>query len=105
MKAMEQAISQLLLMEELDVSIVKNHLEMPITLRIILTRNLSMNSSLRIWGRFMSENSEQFYSRSYWGDKKILVYPLKRNVGKCEIWTLEQAKQYVNYLERQDLQK
>lgn len=50
----------------------------------------------------MTETKEQFYDRSYFGLNKVLVYPNKRNTGKCEIWTIEQANQYLNYLERKE---
>lgn len=52
----------------------------------------------------MTETKDSFYERSYWNwaREKVLVYPRKRNEGKCEIWTLQQATQYVNYLERNE---
>ena len=51
----------------------------------------------------MSETKNVFYGRSYWdwAREKVWVYPVARNIGKPEIWTLNQAIQYVNYLERQ----
>jgi len=50
----------------------------------------------------MSETSEQFYNRIYVNGtrEKVWVYPRVRGKGKPAIWTIEQARQYLNYLER-----
>ena len=48
----------------------------------------------------MPEDLEHFFDRIYVTEKKVLVYPHKRNVGKPKIWTLEQKEQYVNYLKQ-----
>ena len=48
----------------------------------------------------MSETPEQFYSRAYLAMDKYFIYPKTIGKGKPEIWTLEQARQYANYLER-----
>ena len=47
---------------------------------------------------------DNFYERTYWNwvAEKVFVYPYKRNIGKPEIWTIEQARQYVNYLEQNE---
>ena len=48
------------------------------------------------------ETLEQFFDRSYGTLDKVFVYPVKRNVGKPEIWTLQQRKQYINYLNQNE---
>ena len=45
----------------------------------------------------MTETEEQFLNRVYVGDN-VLVYPIKRGIGKVQIWTIEQMKQYLDYL-------
>ena len=52
----------------------------------------------------MSETADNFRDRSYWvWDREIVhVYLKKRNLGKCEIWELQKAVQYVNYLEQNE---
>ena len=44
------------------------------------------------------ETLEQFFDRSYGTLDRVFVYPKKRGVGKPEIWTLQQRKQYIAYL-------
>ena len=50
----------------------------------------------------MSEDLEHFFSRIYVTTEKVFVYPNKRNIGKPEIWTLQQKEQYVNYLKQNE---
>ena len=50
------------------------------------------------------ETIEHFFDRMYRGLDKVFVYPNKRNIGKPEIWTLEQAEQYVNYLKQNSVE-
>ena len=52
--------------------------------------------------RFMSESAEQFYGRAYMTLDRAFVYPKLMGKGNPEIWTLEQARQYANYLERNE---
>ena len=50
----------------------------------------------------IAEAAEQFYGRSYWALDRVFVYPRIRNKGKLEIWKLQKAVQYVNYLENNE---
>ena len=46
------------------------------------------------------ETLEHFFDRMYRASDKVFVYPVKRNKGNPQIWTLEQAEQYINYLKQ-----
>lgn len=54
----------------------------------------------------MVETVDDFYDRTYWNyvKGKVLVYPSKSakkslSFFKPEVWSLEKAEQYLNYLE------
>lgn len=51
------------------------------------------------------ESSREFLDRSYvnWVKDKVLVFPEKAGVGKCVIWNVEQARQYLSYLKSKSM--
>ena len=46
------------------------------------------------------ETEEQFFNRVYvdFERDKVWVYPTTRGKGKPDFWTIQQARQYLNYL-------
>ena len=53
----------------------------------------------------MLETTEQFYSRVFvnFCNNKVFIFPTKKREGKCEVWSIEQAKQYLNYLSQEEV--
>ena len=56
----------------------------------------------------MIETLDNYMERAYadfvsW-DGKVLVYPIKIGKGKPQRWTVEQARQYVRYLENEAIE-
>ena len=51
----------------------------------------------------MQETAEDFFNRSYINfiAEKAFVWSKKRNQGQMHIWTIEQVKQYLDYLENE----
>ena len=52
----------------------------------------------------MFESIDDFFSRIYanFPKDRIFVWPSKKKEGKCQIWTIEQAKQYLAYLKSKE---
>ena len=70
----------------------------------LFMRKIHLDSPMRRISIMKMETLEQFFDRSYATLDKVFVYPVKRNVGKPEIWTLQQRKQYVNYLNQNSIE-
>ncbi len=61
----------------------------------------------------MVESIENFFNRIYvdfvanvgnYYQGRVLVWSYKRGLGKAEIWTLEDARQYLRYLQQQEME-
>ena len=54
----------------------------------------------------MMEKLEHFFNRIYvdFARDKVWVYPKTRGKGNFQIWTLEQAIQYFNYLKQNSVE-
>ncbi len=52
------------------------------------------------------ETLDEFFNREYtdFTNDKVFVYPQIRGKGKHQIWSIEQAKQYINYLKAEELE-
>ena len=50
----------------------------------------------------MKETENQFLERAYvdWDREKVLVFSVKRGIGNPDIWTLQQFRQYREYLRK-----
>ena len=52
----------------------------------------------------MTESPDTFMDRCYahFPRDKVMVYTDKRKIGKCQIWSVEKTKQYLDYLDKQN---
>lgn len=52
------------------------------------------------------ENLDEFFSRAYviFPLDKVMVFPKKIGIHTPDIWTIEEARQYIKYLENERIE-